>query len=103
MRDNDLPSLEKLGEKIDSKRKAPPIPEDVTNKGAGVALRLASEMVAGILVGLIVGHYLDKWLGTSPVLFLICMALGLAAGFMTMMRSVKAMNDSEKDSDESNH
>ena len=97
MQDEELPSLSRLEQKINQTKEArPKPPQDVTNTGNGIALRLSSEMVAGVLVGLIVGYYLDKWLGTSPVLFLVCLGLGMVAGFMTVLRTIKAMDAAEQ-------
>jgi len=85
-----LPSLEKLGEKIDKAKQAvtpaPPPPS-----GYGLVLRVGSELVAGVLVGVGSGYVLDNWLNTKPVFLLLCMLLGTAAGFLLMYR---AMNDS---------
>ncbi len=38
-------------------------------------------MVAASFIGLFIGYYLDKWLGTSPWMTLIWLAFGIAAGF----------------------
>lgn len=59
---------------------------------AGSALasgsRYAVEIVAGVVVGGLLGWLLDGWLGTKPWLALIFLLLGLAAGFMNLMRAV---------------
>ena len=38
-------------------------------------------MVASTLIGLGMGYYLDKWLGTSPWLTLIFLGFGVVSGF----------------------
>ncbi len=38
-------------------------------------------MALAIVIGIIVGYYLDKWFQTSPLFFLIFMVLGIIAGF----------------------
>lgn len=38
-------------------------------------------MVASTIIGLVMGHYLDKWLGTSPWLTLIFLGFGIISGF----------------------
>lgn len=47
-------------------------------------------MVLATVIGLAAGYYLDRWLGTSPWLFLIGLGFGIAAAFVTLFRSVKA-------------
>lgn len=38
-------------------------------------------MVAATFIGLAMGYYLDKWLGTDPWLTLIFLLLGIVSGF----------------------
>ena len=38
-------------------------------------------MVASTVIGLAMGYYLDKWLGTSPWLTLIFLVFGIISGF----------------------
>ena len=41
-------------------------------------------MAATILVGVLLGKYLDRWLGTEPWLLLICSLLGLGAAIRSL-------------------
>jgi len=47
-------------------------------------------LVLSTVIGLFGGYYADRWLGTSPWLLLIGLLLGIAAGFVSLFRSVKA-------------
>ena len=38
-------------------------------------------MVASCLIGLAMGYYLDKWLGTTPWMTLIFLGFGIVSGF----------------------
>jgi len=38
-------------------------------------------MVAATFIGLAMGYYLDKWLGTAPWLTLIFLLIGIVSGF----------------------
>ena len=55
---------------------------------------LADLMVIGIMfvvstaIGLGIGHYLDRWLGTGPWGTLIFILLGMAAGFVNLFRTI---------------
>lgn len=59
---------------------------------AGSALaqgfRFAVEIVAAAAVGGAIGWKLDQWLGTKPWFLLVFLLLGLAAGFVNLMRVV---------------
>ena len=55
---------------------------------AGMALagRVATELVAGIVVGAFAGLLLDRWLGTTPAFMLVLFFLGAAGGIMNIWR-----------------
>jgi ATP synthase protein I len=63
---------------------------DLAGKGAGEAInlgfRVLTEMVAGVVVGGLIGWQLDKWLRTSPLLLIVFLMLGIAAGFWNVYR-----------------
>lgn len=97
-----IPSLEELSEniakfqgKIAPKREPKP-------QGVGLAMRMGVELIAGAIVGSAVGWGLDKWLNTSPFLFIVCFFLGSAGGFLTLCRTMNSLEKEEgldKDSD----
>lgn len=49
--------------------------------------RLSTELVAGVLVGAVIGWLLDKWLGISPWGLIVFLLLGFAAGVLNVMRA----------------
>jgi ATP synthase protein I len=52
-----------------------------------VGLRLSSELVAGVVVGTILGWGFDRLLSTSPWGLIVFMLLGFVAGVINVMRS----------------
>lgn len=56
-------------------------------------------LVISTVIGLTGGYYLDRWLGTSPWLILIGLGLGVAAGFVSLFRSVKSAEQKLDDLD----
>ncbi len=60
-------------------------------KSLGFLSGLGISMVAATLIGLTIGYYLDRWLGTNPWMTLIFLGLGIVAGF----RNVYILTDRE--------
>ena len=87
--------LDALGEQLaEAKaRRAPaPTPEPEARGAAlGKALRLATELIAGVAVGGFIGWALDRLFGSAPFLMVVFLALGATAGIMNVVRSAKAM------------
>ena len=62
-----------------------------TAKRAYNALNAASvglELGVAVALGLLIGYYMDKWLGTQPWLMLLWLLFGLIAGFRGVFRAV---------------
>jgi ATP synthase protein I len=49
--------------------------------------RLATEFVAGVILGAVVGWAVDHWLKTSPWGLIVFLLLGFAAGVLNVVRS----------------
>ncbi len=48
--------------------------------------RVATELVAGVIVGALIGWMLDNWLGTSPLFLVLLFFLGAMAGMLNVWR-----------------
>jgi ATP synthase protein I len=59
-----------------------------------MALRLATEFVAGILVGGAIGWFFDSWLGTSPWGLIVFLLAGFAAGVLNALRTAGVVAES---------
>ncbi len=67
------------GEGADGKRTAP-------GAGLGFGLRLAGDLLAGLVLGVLIGLLLDSWLGTAPLMLVVFLFLGSAAGMLNVYR-----------------
>jgi ATP synthase protein I len=100
----DEKSLADLDQRIQAARKtakwARPQPDKETaasrTSDMGVALRLSSELVAGVLVGAGIGWGLDRMFGTSPLCLIVFLGLGSAAGVMNVIRVTRDFDKSRK-------
>jgi ATP synthase protein I len=66
-----------------------PSGEKGTWKALGELSSIGFALVVATVIGLVVGYWLDRWLGTAPWLMLIGLGFGIAAGFVNLFRSVK--------------
>jgi ATP synthase protein I len=73
------------------RREPPPEEPEGRGKALGQAFRLATELVAGVVVGGFVGWALDGLLGTRPFLMVVFLILGAAAGIINVVRTAKSM------------
>jgi ATP synthase protein I len=55
-----------------------------------VGFRLSSELIAGVVVGAVLGWGFDRLLSTSPFGFIVFFLLGFAAGVVNVVRSAGA-------------
>lgn len=49
--------------------------------------RLSTELVAGVVIGALIGWLLDRWLGISPWGMIVFLLIGFAAGVLNVMRA----------------
>lgn len=92
------PSLEDLEARVDKARAAHEArPGGGSRSGdgprrenVGVGLRIALDLVAGVVVGTALGWGLDRWLGTKPWFLIVGFMVGSAAGFMSVVRIAQA-------------
>jgi ATP synthase protein I len=55
----------------------------------GSGVQAGVELVAGLIVGALIGYGLDSWLGTWPLLFIVFFFLGAAAGMLNAYRYIR--------------
>ena len=87
--------LDKLGQQLaEAKGKratAPQVEGEARGAAFGTALKLATELVAGVAVGGFIGWALDRLFGSAPLLMVVFLILGAAAGIMNVVREAKEM------------
>jgi ATP synthase protein I len=82
---------ERLGRVRARHKPAAASPQDGRGPALGQALRLATELVAGVAVGGFIGWALDRFFGSAPFLMVLFLILGAAAGIANVMRTAQAM------------
>lgn len=71
-------------------------PEIPKNQGMGVGFRMATDMVAGVLVGLFIGYNMDSWLNTKPLFLVIFLIIGMISGLLNVIRTANRLDNMQK-------
>jgi F0F1-type ATP synthase assembly protein I len=61
-----------------------------------MAMELPFVLVSAIVVGGLMGYFLDRWLHTKPILMLVFGALGFFAGVRDVLRRLPGNGDGSK-------
>lgn len=71
-----------------------------SSKGLGIALRIGIELVVAVMIGIAVGWFVDRWLGTKPWGMVVFFFFGTVAGFLNVIRTAGTLNQpTDKDTD----
>ena len=62
----------------------------------GLGVSVPTMLAASVIVGCIIGHYLDSWLDTGPWMLLLFLVLGLAAGVREMLVILRKLEEKDK-------
>ena len=95
MPEPDEPSpLKGLGERIAARRDERAREQTrksslASTSGLGLGLRIATELVSALAVGVTIGLILDNWLNTAPWLLITFFILGAAAAMTNLIRTAK--------------
>jgi len=77
------------------------VPELIKDRNLREAIASASmiglNLVSATFIGLAIGYWLDRWLGTSPWLLLVFLVLGIVAGFKNVYLEVKKIQDADRE------
>ena len=60
-------------------------------KGLGVGMKISLDLISPIIVGILIGLGFDKIFSTKPIFFLIFLLLGIIAGFISVIKSMKSL------------
>jgi len=59
------------------------------SEGAGTGTRVVTELLAGVLGGLLLGWFIDRQAGTGPWALLVCLGLGIAGAFNNVLKEAR--------------
>lgn len=83
--------LDTVDERIAAEK--PKEADEARGRAMGIAFRIATDLVAGVAVGGFIGWALDQWLGTAPLLLIVFLLLGIAAGLRNSVRAARKLQE----------
>lgn len=84
----DREKLEDLEQKINQFKKKDAKPAVPQSQSSSLAMRVVTDLLAGLFVGAAIGYFLDKAFDSSPLFLVIFLFVGMAAGFMNLYRGL---------------
>ena len=66
--------------------------DNAKSSAFGLAMRITTDLMSGVIIGGIMGWSFDKLFGTSPWLLIVFFILGVAAGISNVIRTANKMN-----------
>ena len=67
------------------------VPDKELDGLVGTAFRIGTELVAALVVALLIGWALDRWLGTRPWLMIVFFFLGAGTGILNVYRAANGI------------
>ena len=64
-------------------------------KGFSFAYRISSELIAAVIVGVLLGLFLDKLLDTKPIFLISLIILGFLAGLLNIYRLISPIENNQ--------
>ncbi len=62
-----------------------------------IAFNVVSDLIAGVICGLVAGYGLDKWLDTRPVFIAVFLIMGCAAGVLNAVRFLRLYDERQRE------
>ena len=84
--------LYKAREKSRANKKPGPSIGKEEMSGYSMAIRIGTEMVAALIVGVGIGYFLDYWLETKPWFLVVFFFLGSGAGILNVYRAASGLS-----------
>lgn len=89
-----MTDLDELQHKIDQIKSESDEGKQATPSAAyGNAMRYGTELFAGAGVGGVLGYFIDRVAGTSPIFFILFFFIGFAAGVRNIIRNVSKVEE----------
>ena len=88
--DREDPRITSLDQRLDAAKRDEAIRSGKVGEGQGKGYsqgnRVLSQLIGGPVGGAVIGWLLDRLFGTSPILLLVLMALGVVVAFRNIIR-----------------
>jgi len=83
---NDARERQRLNDPAEVAAAAVPAGDQATQSAWGLGARIGVELASALVVGVVIGLALDRWLHTTPIFLVIFFLVGAAAGMLNVWR-----------------
>lgn len=95
--ENIIEDKDRISEKINEfqkkyKHRSPDDNDNTKSSAFGLAMRITTDLMSGVIIGGIMGWSFDKLFGTSPWILIVFFVLGVFAGISNVIRTANRMN-----------
>ena len=68
----------------------------MSTSGVGLGMKVATDLLAGVLVGVFIGYNLDSYFETKPLWLIVFLMFGLGAGISNVIKTANRLEQENK-------
>ncbi len=96
---HDIKNLSDLDKQIKNLKSGKTIKKNVSTSGIGLGMKVATDLLAGVLVGVFIGYNLDSYFETKPLWLIVFLMFGLSAGISNVIKTANRLEQESKKND----
>ena len=92
----DIKNLSDLEKQIKNLKSNKKVKKNVSTFGVGLGMKVATDLLAGVLVGVFIGYNLDSYFETKPLWLIVFLMFGLGAGISNVIKTANKFEQESK-------
>ena len=92
----DIKNLSDLEKQIKNLKSGKKAKKNVSTSGVGLGMKVATDLLAGVLVGVFIGYNLDSIFETKPLWLIVFLMFGLGAGISNVIKTANRLEQENK-------
>ena len=92
----DIKNLSDLEKQIKNLKSGKKAKKNVSTSGVGLGMKVATDLLAGVVVGVLIGYNLDSYFETKPLWLIVFLMFGLGAGISNVIKTANRLEQENK-------